>query len=313
MSGLDFTIPAFPPPSLPWVTAVPVPTGGAISFGISGAPSGQATLTRAVSGVSGSTVIYSGAVTPYFLDIGDQLPSPLNPTLYYQYIYTDNSGTFTTDFINPSSNLSILQEPLANIFIKLLQGAFNSLALPAGINRCEVLYAMPLGGIPNMPFVVINQDLMQQSNVPIGASTLSQAAVTGQGTPIPGGVTFGWSISSLVERTYRVSVMSRNAVERDYYRDALAGIFEALFQPVLQPLGLDVTHKWQVTTGQVVDVGKGMSPGFYFSEYMLTFEGTANITVSQNYGLVSDISATIDAAQELGSVSGVSFTIEVPN
>jgi hypothetical protein len=195
------------------------------------------------------------------------------------------------------------------MLIRLLQGAFNSLTLPSGVNVPEVLHAMPLGGIPEFPFVVVNQDLLQQTEVPIGQSAYQSPATSGQGTVSGFQTNFPWSITGLVERTYRVSILSKNAVERDFYRDAIPAIFQALFNPVLQPLGLDVSHKWQVSTGQVSDDRAAKSPGFYFAECMLTFEGTLDVTVSPIYGLVETITTTVSSLASGDTVNTPATTV----
>lgn len=258
-----------------------VPTGGAVALEIYGAVSGVATLSRAVSG-STFTQIYSGVplTSGFYLDTGDGLPGPLDPSLYYQYQYTDDSGTTTTEFIQPAISLAVQQEPITAILIRLLQAGLSALTLPNGIKPAQVTNAMPLGGSIPMPLVVINLDLAQQGAVPIG-----------QSNPPPEWNTSTTIITGFTKRIYRVSVIAQDASTRDFYRDNLIGIFQALYKTVLQPLGIDVTHRWQAASGQIANDKIAMSPGFYYADIMMEFEGTLDVIISpQNgYGLIARI------------------------
>lgn len=293
-------------PSVPQIVAAPVPTGGAITLAISGAPSGSFTLTRSVSGVSGSTVLASGsAPIPLFIDIGDGLPAPLSPTAYYQYAYSDVSGSTTTDFIQPAAFFTVEQEPLTTLLVRLIQGAFNSLALPAGIKRPQVTNAMPLGGAIPLPLVVVNLDIGQQAATPIGQSLAAAAGLSsssGVGASL---------ITGFIRRVYRVSVLASDATTRDFYRDTLIGIFEALYAPVFLPLGLDVVHRWQFSSGQVAQDKQAMMPGFYFADVMLEFEGTFNVLISPTFGRIATITTTVSGASE-PEQTPTTITITVP-
>jgi hypothetical protein len=145
---------------------------------------------------------------------------------------------------------------------------------------------MPLVGLPPMPFVTINQNLIQQMEVPIGESVQN---VGKSGAQI---------ITELASRTYLISVFSTSATERDYYREAIIGIFKSLYASILQPSGLDVRHKWQAASGQVADDIKGTGPGFYYSDVTLSFDGTVNIKVAPIFGVIEHIDLTVFDEQE---------------
>ena len=130
----------------PNITAYGLPTGGAVSLDIEGAVSGQATLSRMASGASSFTQIYSGAAIPFFLDVGDGLPAPLDAATAYQYQYTDSTGTATSFYVTPANIVQVQPEPITLLMVRLIQGYLNSMILPGGIKKAEVTHAMPLGG-----------------------------------------------------------------------------------------------------------------------------------------------------------------------
>jgi hypothetical protein len=270
----------------PQLTAYVIPSGGVISLTINGAVSGAALLERAVSGQAFSP-LYSGSAQALYIDAGDFLPAPLDPTKFYQYRYTDITGTTTTPFIQPASTLAVQPEPIIELLIRLIQGGINSLTLPVGIKKAEVTQAMPLGGSINMPLVVINNDLTQQGAVPIGQSVAPTPAIDTPDGSIP-----GFTFVGFAKRTFRVSVLSANAIERNFYSDLIVGIFESSYQYILQPLGMDVTHSWQVSRGQVATDRLGKAPGFYYSDAVLSFEGTLNVTFMPTYGIITKITTT---------------------
>lgn len=289
----------------PEITAYGIPTGGVITLAISGAVSGVATLERAVSGQSFAT-IYSGSPVSFYIDIGDGLPSPLSSGSAYVYRYTDNTGSGLSAYITPASVLVQQQEPLTQILIRLLQGAFGDLTPPPGIRPVQVLQQMPLGGNIPMPFLVVNLDVIQQSAVPIGQSVAPLSAlVTG------GGTGSGYTLTGFAKRTFRISVLSDNGVERDFYRDNLIGVLEAIYAPILQPLGLDVSHKWMASSGQIAQDRQGKSPGFYFADVLLDFEGTLNVVVMPIYGTIAQITTSVTSSMS-GTTGTVTDTITVP-
>ena len=280
--------------AVPEITVVPIPTGGAISLAISGAVSGAVLLERAVSGVGTFTTIYSGVATQYYLDIGDGLPAPLDANLFYQYRYTDPGGSTTTDFYQPVSLLAVEPEPISQVLIRLIQGTLNSTPLPPGVKNAQVTQAMPLGGAIPMPLVVVNLDLFQQANVPIGQSTNVFAAIlsAASGVPVSGYTTLGFA-----KRLFRVSVLATDAITRDFYRDLLVGFFEAIYASVLQPIGVDVTHRWQASSGQVAHDKTTNVPGFYFADVTFEFEGILNVVLNLTHPLIQTITTQTSGAQ----------------
>lgn len=277
----------------PILTPSVIPTGGAIALGISGAVSGVATLTRTASGVGVASGIYAGPACGFYLDLGDGLPQPLDPTLFYQYAYTDVTGTAITDWIKPSVSFVVQTEGFLQMFIRLIQATLNSVTLPAGIAKPQVTNAMPLGGTIPLPLIVVSEDLTQQATVPIGQSVPIQPSQAAVGI---GGSASGYTVTGFANRTFRVSVLVKDATSRDFFRDMILGMFESIYGSVLQPLGVDVTHKWQATVGQVANDKVGMGPGFYYAEVMLEFEGTMNVSIYPSYGVIETIQTTVSGA-----------------
>ena len=278
----------------PQLTVVPIPTGGAISLLVSGAVSGAVLLERAVSGVGTFSTIYSGVATQYYLDVGDGLPAPLDANSAYCYRYTDPNGSTTTDFYQPLSLLAVEPEPMLQIFIRLIQGTLNATPLPPGVKNAQVTNSMPLGGAIPMPLVVVNPDLISQANVPIGQSTNVFAAILSAAAGVPAS---GFATVGFARRLFRVSVLATDVVTRDFYRDLLIGFFEAIYATVLQPIGIDVTHKWQASSGAVAHDKTTNVPGFYFADVTMEFEGLLNIILNLNYPLINTITTQTSGAQ----------------
>lgn len=284
---------------MPSLIAQVIPTGGAVALTLTTATSGVITLSRATSGfpagsgLSAFSTLYSGApfanelmpdgkpfATPYF-DTGDLLPAPLNPSQLYVYQLIDVNGSVQTPPILPAVELTIQPDPLTQILIRLLQAGINSLA-PSSFNISggkipQVLYDMPLAGFPPMPFVTVNLDLLQQEQIPIGQSV--------QKTNSAG----NWVITGFAKFAYRISVLANSSPERDFYRDAVVAIFRSILASVFQPLGRDITHRYQIANGQVVKEKQLEMPGFYYADVMLEFSGTFNTLITINYGIINTI------------------------
>jgi hypothetical protein len=292
---------------MPRISGTVVPTGGAITLSIDTAPSGTVTLERAVSGSSGLgafTILYSADVTDplrLYLDTGDGLPEPLDPTQLYVYQLTDVDGTVQTPAIQPVAALTLLPSPLTEILIRLLQAGINSMVPnPAGVRRAKVLSSMPLGGLPPMPFVTVNLDLEQQDQIPIGQDVANYNAKN------------EWVMTGFAKRIWRVSVLADSVVERDFYKNAVIGIFNAVLPSTFAQIGLDVTHRYQASTGQVSNEPAQNLPGFWFAEIMIELTGTMNLIITGSYGVISTITM---AATVCGAPSGVpaaEIQVEVP-
>ena len=280
----------------PDVAATVIPTGGAIRLDMPGyltPPSGVAayTLSRAVSGSSGLgafTQLYSGAPQPVYLDVGDMLPQPLDMTAGYVYRVADSTGITQIGPIVPAPSLIYNEDPLTQILIRLIQAGVNGQQPPAGYGAGpyntppQVTTRMPQGGLAAMPFIVLNLDLIQQTQ-------------TGLGQDVPN-ISAGneWTIWVNAKRMWRISVMCGNASARDFYRDLLLNVFQVIKPTVFAYIGLDVTSEIQAASGTDADEWDGKVPGFYFADIMLTLNGVLNTTIFTGYGTFGQTTTNID-------------------
>ena len=273
----------------PIVNAFVVPVGGAVRFDLPDylVPASGVTfmsLSRATSGVSGLstfTTLYSGAPTPAFVDCGDYLPAPLASGSSYVWNVTDDRGTTQVGPIAPVSSMESVPDGLSQMLIRLLQGGVNNLAKPPGINPVQITTQMPQNGWQALPFIVVNLDLIQQTDVSIGEDTpyFNQQN--------------DWSLWSLAKRIWRVSVFSRDAQERDFYRDSLLNIYRVLKATVFAYIGYDVTHSYQAASYTDAKEWEGHTPGFYGADLMLEIGGVFNTVVLTNYGRILEINVGI--------------------
>lgn len=269
-------------------TVKAVPTGGAAFLNLPGyliPPSSVTamTLARAVSGASGIgawTQIYSGAPVPVYVDPGDFTPGPLASGAAYVWQLTDALGTIQLGPITPVGAIISKPDYLTNLFIRLLQGAVDNLQRPAGVNHVQVTTKMPQNGWQALPFIVVNLDLIQQTEVQIGED-------------VENVIDNKWTIIANAKRIWRVSVFSRDAQERDYYRDSLLMVFRVLKATVFSPLGLNVSHSFQAASGTDAKEWEGHSPGFFYADLMMEIDGLFNTTILDNYDLIEEIDVNL--------------------
>lgn len=266
-----------------------VPSGGIVSLKLSSSSAEGWQLERFVDQggvlVSGTTLALPAPTPPisgtadtvmHVLDVGDGTNAALNQGLSYAYTFTTSVSGVTTDSIAVGSTISIVEDDLTLILVRLFQSGLRALALPQNFkNRASVFHAMPLAGQPTLPFVTISQVQMHQSQVPVGQENLDNY------------VSAAATITSQVTRRYSVAVLAETIEEREFYRDAVIGIFYTIIGPVLNSIGQDSSHDMMVENNQVVSEDR--APGFYYAEIMLTFTGTYNVTVTSDYGIIKEI------------------------
>jgi hypothetical protein len=134
-------------------------------------------------------------------------------------------------------------------------------------NPPQVVVSMPLVGQPPLPLVTVNEDLLQQQDVPIG-----HGINTAQIENI-------YQVDEIVERRYRVTVMTSSTDERDFWKWTVLALFKTMLVPVLLEMGQDVNSSFQAASSQVMDP----APGFYFCDIMLTFSGIFPARVTTSY------------------------------
>ena len=155
----------------------------------------------------------------------------------------------------------------------------NSLTLPDDVERCQITTKMPQNGFQAMPFMVVNLDLIQQTEVQIGEDVPN---------PSQNG---NWTIFANAKRVWRISILSRNADERDYYRDTLTAVFRVLLATAFTPMGLNVSHSFQAASYTDANEWDGKVPGFYGADLMMEINGIFPAAIVYNYGLIERIDA----------------------
>lgn len=160
--------------------------------------------------------------------------------------------------------------------MRLLQAGLNNIATPPGIATAKVTFAMPQGGLPALPFVVIFPVMLQQDAQKLGNDV--NQSITNQ-----------WTINELARYHFQVSILTKNAQEMLFYRDAVIGIFKTLVATVLSRIGQDVEHNYIASASQATGDFTNMSPGFFHQDVLLEFVGVFNITIQTNYGIIEHI------------------------
>lgn len=269
-----------------------LPTGGIVVLNLeSTAPSATWNLTRYI--VSGSTLtdpveLWTGGPDriPVYIDLGDGGTQnvPLSPLSLYAYEFETSAGSVTTETLCVSGTIVLEPDHMTKILARAMQAGLASLSLPTQFTqRPSFSYAMPITTQLRFPMVIMNLDLLQQQQIPIGG---------GIGEPVIGGL---YNIPAMALRRYVMRVFTTNVDERDFYRDAIIGIFNTILVPLFQQIGQDVNHSFQAANGQVV--GDQMQPGAFYSEIALQFSGLYNVGVSSYFPSVEEITFVASGAQ----------------
>jgi len=273
----------------PVMTASAVPTGGAVLLQVTSlntpadiAAAGTVSLTRQVNGSGIAAVqLYAGAPFKAWVDAGDRLPSPLLAGSGYVYTLTDATGSTSVGPVYPAASMLSGEDSLTQLLIRLLQGGINNLpSVPAGVNPVQVLIQMPVGGWQALPFIIVNQDLNQQQDTVIGEDFPNADSNN------------TWTLPVFAKRVWRITVLSRSAMERDFYRDSLIAILRVLKATVFAQIGLNMRHDFQAASGVDVNEWEGKSPGFYYADVMFTVEGALEAIVLTNYQTIQSIAVT---------------------
>lgn len=278
-------------PALAYMVA---PTGGIITLEPSSAADFSTwTLTRyfSVSGVnvSGSVLVQGAAGQPstqVVIDIGDGTNMPLDSTQLYVYELNTGLGSVQTPPLSPACSLVLEQDQVSAILYRGLQAGIEALVLPAAFrNRPQVIHQMPLAGtgLPTLPAIAFNESLLQPQTFRIGEDVDTDYQHN------------SWQIAVQAVRHYTIFVLTNNVKEREYYKDAVVAIFDGLL-PVLNKIGNNITHRFQVSTSQIT--GRANEPGFYFAEIMLEYVGLYSVGINTSYGVVSGFTFDFIESQE---------------
>lgn len=276
----------------PTVNLTVIPTGGAVRIDLpdyleqlNGVT--DMVLSRAVSGSTGLgafTMLYSGAVKPIWIDAGDALPEPLDMATSYVWRVADSTGTSQVGPLMPVSSVAPQPDDFTALFIRLMQATVNGLTLPVGWARPQVTTKMPQGGWAAMPFIVVNLDLFQQTDTGIGQGVIN---------PDKNNI---WDIWIDAKRVWRVSILCQDAEERDFFRLALVAAFQTILPTVFAPIGMDVRHSIQASSGTDVSEAEGKAPGFYYCDIMMEVDGSFNVAIVTGYGVIPGFAVTATTA-----------------
>lgn len=272
------------------------PTGGLVVLEPASAEDfGTWTLTRFVSvsgiAVSGSVLVQGEAgvsPTQVFVDLGDGTNAPLDTSKEYLYEFATLGGSVQTPALAVGCSIEVQQDHINSILYRALQSGVASLRIPASFrNGPRVLHAMPLAGagIPSLPAITFNETFLQQQDIPIGQNVDSDWTEN------------VFQIADQSVRHFTIFIMAANVEEREYYRDAVLAIFKSLLGPVLEKLGANVSHRFQVSSSQLIE--RNTEPGFYFSEILLEICGLYSVGITTSYGIINHIDIYTDDGQEL--------------
>lgn len=300
---------------LPIINAFAIPTGGAVGLKLTTAVSGTVTLSRAVSGSGGLgsfTTLYTGVPlsntgeTCFYLDIGDASPGPLIGGTLYVYNLTDVNGTVASPPIQTPSEITLEEAPYTDLIIGLLQGGINTATRPPGIKKAQVLNAMPLAGLPTLPTIFVNPEAVSQEEIPVGVDNETA------GDLIQPGRANIWTQTEQDHHMFRITVLSLNAIERNYYRTLIIGILRVAVAYAFSQFGADSSRSSEAVSYQEVDEPKSLSPGFYAADVLFSFTAVGNVKITTNYGLIERITGDFEAVLFDTTGDPVDVQVEVP-
>jgi hypothetical protein len=225
-----------------------------------------------------------------FLDAGEGLPGPLPIDQgAYNYQVVDGSGaSASVGGILPYTSLQVEPDYITALFLRCLQAGVAGVALPNGYRRPTVLHEMPRVGFPTLPFILPNLTNLEQSQTQTGQDFPVAQALPTTGTV--GDAQQLQTISVMARRTWRVTVYTMSAGEREFWRDGVLGILQSLLGSVFQPLGLDMSHSFMAHSDQKTE--RLNDPGFYFCDILWRIEGMYNVGLAPFYGPITTIDST---------------------
>jgi hypothetical protein len=278
------------------ITVTVVPCGGVVTIDLVSVDPGTWTLTR-FDGITTYT-LYQGPPlvlpvnAPFFLDSGEGLNGPLVPSVSYTYTFSTATAGAVSQTVVPACSIVLEYDDYLRLLINVIQAGVQSIVVPNGPQfkaKPSVVISMPLVGQPTMPAISINEDLLQMEEVPLGHGINTDT------------VNNFYQIQEIVNRRYRVTVMTFSVEERDFWKLAVISIFKAILIPVLIKMGQDVRSSFQAASSQSIDT----MPGFYFCDIMLDFSGILPVRITTSYPIVEGFTVTVNG--ELTITFGVLY------
>jgi hypothetical protein len=273
-----------------------IPCGGIVSVDLVSDDTGTWTLTRApTANLANIYTLYSGPplvlpdTAPYYLDIGDGNNGPLNQEISYTYTFTTWSGSVSQAVV-PVSTIDLEYDDYLQLLTNMLTAGVQAMTPPQWLNttgRPAVFISMPLVAQPPIPCITINEDLMQQEEVPIGH---------GMNTDM---MRNEYQIQEIVNRRYRVTVITSSTDEREFWKLTVISLFKSILVPVLIKMGQDVSSSFQASSSQINP--PEANPGFYFCDIMLEFSGILPIRITTSYPPVTAFDI-IENGETIGQV-----------
>ena len=150
---------------MPTVTAVVPPVGGAIFLSIQALS--PMTITRTPQSTGIPVQIYNGVAVPYYIDQGEGYSTNVEflPNDTYTYTIADSSGSTSTDPLVTTASITINPDQITSVIVKLIKAGINNLVLTQpGWIKPRVFHALPTSGTPQLPFIVVTFDLLQQND-----------------------------------------------------------------------------------------------------------------------------------------------------
>ena len=227
-----------------------------------------------VSGTVLATGVSGQSPLQVYFDLGDGTNAPLDSSQLYAYTFTTSNGTIQTPPLSPACSILIEQDHVSSILYRALQSGVAALALPASFrNKPQVIHAMPLAGagMPVLPSISFNETLVQSTDYRIGEDVDTDSTIN------------QFQVATQALRHFTVFVMAANVQEREFYKDAVIAIFSSML-PILNKIGVNVTHRFQASTGQLT--GRSNEPGYYFAEILLEFIGLYTVGITTSYGMI---------------------------
>jgi len=235
-----------------------------------------------------TTIAQNADFNIIWIDVGDGIDQNGNtitgPLPYGSYIYQITytidgvPGTLTLPAVALAKAVKFIPDSMNAILIRVLEGAMKVVTMPEGMQNPSVMNGMPVAGLPPMPMVSVNEEIIQQTVVPIGQQVFdvhdNNLAVA----------------STFAKRMWRISVQSKNVEERDFIRDYIIGLFPIIAKDLFVPLGRNNTHRFQAVSGSTSKADE--VPGFYYADILYDFDGTFNTTLQSSYGIIEHITTT---------------------